>query len=100
MQQGIHYTEETIFTLDEIVANQFNEVWKLFSIEHKKSLRGKVIEATKTFLAKQEVRDSLGLIQEKEGYKITKNLEQFKKVAEKYLEETQVQAPLSSFLPT
>lgn len=51
MQQGIHYTEETIFTLDEIVANQFNEVWKLFSIEHKKSLRGKVIEATKTFLA-------------------------------------------------
>jgi hypothetical protein len=99
MQQGIQYNEETIFTLDEIVANQFSDVWKLFSIEHRKSLRSKIIEAAKTFLAKQEVRDSLGIIQQKEGFKITKNLEQFKKVAEKYIEETQVQAPLSTFFP-
>jgi hypothetical protein len=57
----------------------------------------KISDVTKRFLAKEEVKEILGILQQKEGYKITKNLDQFKKIAEKYVEELQTQTPLSGF---
>jgi hypothetical protein len=97
IKQGKNVSEETLFTFDDIITERFNYVWRVLSIEHKKALKLKVSDATKRFLAKEEVKETLGIIQQKEGYKITKNLDQFKKIAEKYIEELQTQASLSGF---
>jgi hypothetical protein len=96
-KQGKTFSEETLFTFDDIIAERFNYVWKVLSIEHKKALKLKISDVTKRFLAKEEVKEILGILQQKEGYKITKNLDQFKKIAEKYVEELQTQTPLSGF---
>jgi hypothetical protein len=90
--------EEKIITFDEIIASKFNYVWKVLSLEHKKALKSKISEVIERFLAKERVKESLGLIQQKKGYKITRNLEQFKKEAEEFIEELQSQTPLSDFM--
>jgi hypothetical protein len=97
IKEGKIISEETLFTFDDIIAERFNYMWNVLSIEHKKALKLKISDVTKRFLAKEEVRETLGLMQQKEGYKITKNLDQFKNLAEKYIEELQTQVPLSGF---
>ncbi len=96
-QRGIDFSEDELFAFDDVIAERFNYVWKVLSIEHKKALKLKISDATKRFLAKDEVKEALGIIQQKEGYKIAKNLAQFKKMAEKYIEELQTQTPLNEF---
>lgn len=96
-KQGMPISEETLLTFDDVIAERFSYVWKVLSIEHRKALRLKIIDVTKRFLARPDVKEVLGLMQQKEGYKITKNLDQFKKIAEKFLEELQTQTPLSEF---
>jgi len=97
IKQGEIISEEIFVAFDDVIAERFNYVWKILSIEHKKALRIKINDVTKRFLAKSEVKETLGIIQQKEGYRITKNLDQFKKLAEKYIEELQTQTPLSGF---
>jgi hypothetical protein len=94
IKQGKFISNETLFTFDDIIAEQFNYVWKVLSIDHKRVLKLKISDVTKRFLAKDAVKETLGIMQQKEGYKITN---QFKNLAEKYIEELQTQTPLSGF---
>lgn len=97
VKQGKIIPEETLFTFNELVAERFNYIWGVLSIEHKKALMLKINDSIKRFLAKDGVKETLGFIRQKEGIKITKNLDQFKKIAEKYIEDLQTQTPLSEF---
>lgn len=97
IKQGKNIPEEMLFTFNDIIAERFNYVWNVLSIEHKKALMLKINDATKRFLAKEGVKETLGIIRQKEGIKITKNLDQFKNIAEKFIEELQTQTPLSGF---
>jgi hypothetical protein len=90
-------SEEKIITFDEVVATKFNPVWKALSSEHKKALKAKIIEVIKRTLADEKVKEHLGIIQLKKGYKITRNLEQFKIAAEQLIEDLQSQTTLGQF---
>jgi hypothetical protein len=54
-------------------------------------------------LQDEKIRDSLGIIQQKKGYKITRNLEQFQREAIRFIEELESekgQKSLSDFPPS
>lgn len=89
--------EESIITFDEVIAVRFNPVWKALSTEHRKALKAKITEVTKRALANEKVKEPLGLVQQKKGYKITRNLDQFKKAAEQFIEDLQSQTTLGQF---
>jgi hypothetical protein len=89
--------EESVISCNEIVSHQFHPVWKALSTEHKNRLSETIREVVSRFLARQDVKEALGLIEQKKGYKIQRNLEQFKKGAEAFIAELQTQIPLSDF---
>ena len=90
-------SEERVVTFDDVIAVRFNPIWKALSTEHRKALKAKITEVTKRALASEEVKELLGIIQQKRGYKITRNLDQFKKGAEQFIEELQSQTTLNDY---
>lgn len=94
---GLDVFDSAIITFDDVIAQNFNYVWGALSDEHKGRLKAKIREVLKRILAKEGIKEALAIIQQKEGYKIRRNLEQFKKGAENFLEELQSQRPLSDF---
>lgn len=90
--------EESVISCDEIIAHQFNYVWKALSQEHKGRLKQKIHEIILRILAKEGIKETLGIIRQRQGYKIRQNLEQFKKNADKLIEELRTQSPLEPFL--
>jgi len=90
--------EESVISCDEVIAHKFNHVWKALSREHRGSLKNKIHEVIRRIMAKESVKESLGIIKQKEGYKIARNLEQFKTEAERLIAELQTQRPLAAFL--
>jgi hypothetical protein len=89
--------EDKIISFDEVVAHNFNHVWKALSLEHRRSLKEKIREVIKRLLAKEDVKEALGIIQQRQGYKITGSLDQFKKAAEDLIAELQSQVSLSKW---
>jgi len=83
--------KNNIITFDDVVASKFNYVWKVLSWEHKRVLKSKIIEVTKIILAEEKIKENLGIIQEKKGYKITNTLGQFQKEAIRFIEELESQ---------
>jgi len=62
-------------------------VWKTLLIEHRNSLKSKIEDISRRVFKKDEIRQSLGIIQQKKGYKITRKLDQFTKEATRLIEE-------------
>lgn len=90
--------ERSIISFDEIVAERFHRVWSALSQRHKERLKDKICEVLRRIMAREDMKQSLGIIQQKRGYRITRNLEQFKKATENFLAELQSQRPLSEFV--
>lgn len=90
--------EKSIISCDEIVAHKFNRVWKTLSQEHRGRLGDKIREVIKRIMAKEGMKEALSVIQQKQGYKIAGNLEQFRREAEAFIAELQTQKPLIDFL--
>lgn len=90
--------EKSIISCDEIIAHRFNRVWKALSQGHKKRLKDKIREVIRRILAREGMKEALGIIQQKRGYKISSDLERFKKEALDLIEELQSQRPLVDFL--
>jgi hypothetical protein len=89
--------QETFVSMDDIIATKFNYIWKVLSDEQKKTLKTKIAEITRRFFLQKNVSDTLGIIQNKEGYKVTRNLEAFQKLAIKFLEELETEKGQKSF---
>jgi len=90
-------SEERLVAFDDVIAVRFIPVWKALSTEHRKALKAKITEVTKRALTSKEVKDFWGIIQQKRGYKITRNLDQSNKAAEQFIEELQSQTTLNDF---
>lgn len=90
-------SQEKIISFDDVVATRFNPVWKALSTEHKNTLKSKVTEVTRRALANEKVKEHLGIIQQKKGYKIAHSLDQFKKASEQFIEELQSQTTLNNY---
>jgi hypothetical protein len=90
-KQGMDFSEDKlkqeVIEFSEILAINFNPIWKALSIEHKKVLTSKIQEITARILEKPEIKESLGIIQQKKGYKVSKNLNQFQEQAIRLIEE-------------
>ena len=91
-------SEEKLISCDDIVAQRFNHVWNALSQEHKENLKRKIREIIRRLMAREELKEALAIIQQKQGYKINQNLKQFKKEAEEFIEELQSQKPLADFI--
>lgn len=89
---------ESVISCDEVIAQQFHHVWKALSQEHKTKLKAVIREVLKRMMAKQDLKEILGLVEQKKGYKMQKTLDQFKKSAEDFIAELQSQVPLSDFV--
>jgi len=60
-------------------------------------LKSKIDEVIRRMMAKKGFEEALGIIRQKKGYTIKKNLDQFKKQAENFISELQTQKPLIDF---
>jgi hypothetical protein len=83
--------EKQLITFDDIVASSFNYVWKALSTEHRNALKTKIANVTRSILADEKLKESLGIIQQKRGYRVSKNLEQFQIEATRFIEELESQ---------
>ena len=83
--------EEQMVTFDDIMASNFNYIWKALSIEHKNALKTRIKNVMKVILADEELKASLGIIQQKKGYRVTRNLDQFQIEATRFIEELESQ---------
>jgi len=90
--------EENVISCEEIIAHKFNHVWRALSKSHRKTLKNKIREVIRRILAREGMKETLGIIQQKQGYKIAKDLDRFQKQAEHLIEEFQSQLPISDFL--
>jgi hypothetical protein len=79
--------KDQVIDFEDVVASKFNYVWKVLSDSHKKALKTKITEVTRIIFANEEIRESLGIIQQRKGYKITQKLEQFHRQAIRFIEE-------------
>jgi hypothetical protein len=98
MKGGPSVFAESIISCDEITAQQFHHVWKALSQEHRTKLKETIREVIKRIMAREDLKETLGLIEQKKGYKIQRNLEQFKKGVENFIAELQSQVPLTDFI--
>lgn len=83
--------EKQLITFDDIIASNFNYVWKALSIEHRNALKAKIGNVTRQILADEKLKESLGIIQQRKGYRVTKSLEQFQIDATRFIEEAESQ---------
>jgi hypothetical protein len=83
--------EKQLVTFDDIIASNFNYVWKALSIEHRNALKTKIGNVTRSILAREELKASLGIIQQRKGYRVTRNLDQFQIEATRFIEELESQ---------
>lgn len=90
-KQGIDFSAKSlnqeIIEFNEILASNFNPIWKVLSTEHKKTLTSKIQEITARILDNAEIKENLGIIQQKKGYKVSKNLNQFQEQALRLIDE-------------
>jgi|GEM_PF-1706706 len=90
-KRGHEFSEDELkkrmVTFDDVLASNFNYVWKTLSIEHRNSLKSKIEEISRRIFEKDDVGQSLGIIQQKKGYRITRNLDQFNREATRLIEE-------------
>ncbi len=84
---NIDELKNNLVTFDDIIATKFNYIWNVLSDEHKKALKLKIGEVTRRIFAEKSLVESLGVIQSKEGYKVTRNLEQFQRLSMKFIEQ-------------
>lgn len=90
--------EDKIIGFDEVVASRFNYVWDALSDEHRGRLKTKIKEVIRRLMAKENLKNELGLLQQKKGFKIAQPLKRFKKGAQQFLDQLETQKPLSEFL--
>ena len=83
--------EKQLVTFDDIMASNFNYVWKALSIEHQNALKTKIGNVTRSILAREGLKESLGIIQQRKGYRVTRNLDQFQIEATRFIEELESQ---------
>ena len=90
-KQGMEFSEDglkqEIIEFNDVLAINFNPIWKALSTEHKKALTSKIQEITGRILENPEIKESLGIIQQRKGYKVSKNLNQFQEQAIRLIEE-------------
>ena len=90
--------EKSIVSCDEIVAQNFNHVWLALSMSHRRRLKEKIREVIRRIMARESMKEALGIIQQKQGYKIVKNLEKLREQAEALVEELKSQRPMTDFI--
>jgi len=56
-----------------VIAVDFNYVWKVLSIDHRNALRSRIKDVTRIF-ANEEMKTSIGIIQQKKEYKVARNI--------------------------
>ncbi len=92
-KQGMEFSEDglkqDLIEFNDVLAANFNPIWKALSIEHKRVLALKIQEITARILEDPEIKESLGIIQQRKGYKVSKNLNQFQEQATRLIEEIQ-----------
>ena len=87
MIDNLEELQNSFVALDDILATKFNYIWKVLSEEQKKALKAKIGDVTRRVFAEKALMESLGVIQSKEGYKVTRNLEQFERLSIKFIEQ-------------
>lgn len=98
MKGGPDVFEESIISFDEIAAHKFHSVWKALAQEHKQRLQHKIRDVIQRLMARPNLKEALTIIQQKRGIKIARNLDQFTREAEDFIDELQKQEPLSKYL--
>jgi len=90
-KKGIEMSEQQnknqFVAFDDVLASNFNRIWKILSKEHKDALRTRIIGITERVFSDEKIKESLGIIQQKKGYRLTKNLSELQVEAQRLIEE-------------
>jgi hypothetical protein len=95
---GPSTSEENIITRDDLLKSIFNPVFDALSKSHKDRLKEKIKEVVHWIMAKEGMKEALGLIETQAGIKIGRPLEKFTKEAYKFIETVETQRPLIEFM--
>jgi len=95
---GPSTSEENIITRDDLLKSIFNPVFDALSKSHKDRLKEKIKEVVRWIMAKEGMKEALGLIETQAGIKIGRPLEKFTKEAYKFIETVETQRPLIEFM--
>ena len=85
-ENSLDELQAKLVVFDDIVATKFNYVWRVLSDEHKKALKAKINEIAYKIFSDKDIVESLGVIRSKEGVRVTRNFEQFERLANRFLE--------------
>lgn len=86
-ENSLNEVNDKLVAFDDIVATKFTYVWKVLSDTHRKALKAKIGEITRKIFSDKDIVESLGVIQSREGVRVTRNFEQFERLANRFIEE-------------
>jgi hypothetical protein len=85
-ESGMDELRSLLISPSDVMATKFIYIWKFLSDEHRRALKGKIDEVIRKMFSDKDIVESLGVIQSKEGVRVTRNFEQFERFANNFLE--------------
>ncbi len=89
--------EESLITRDEILKSLFNPIIDALAKEHQGRLKERIKEVIHWVMAKEEMKEAFGTIEQQAGYKINRPLDKLAREAGKLIEELETQKSLMPF---
>lgn len=95
---GPSASEENLVSRDDLVKSIFNPVFDALSRDHQTRLKEKIREVVRGIMAKDDMKEALGIIEQQAGIKISRQLDRFTIEAEKFVKFLETQRPLVEFI--
>ena len=89
--------DESLITRDEILKSLFNPIIDALAKEHQGRLKERIKEIIRWVMAKEEMKEAFGTIEQQAGYKISRPLEKLANEASKFIENLETQQSLMPF---
>jgi hypothetical protein len=89
--------DESVISADDIIAHNFNHVWNALSVQHRERLKEKIRNVIRQIMLKEGMKEALSLVQQKQGIKIERDLDKFRKEAMNLIDELQSQSRITDF---
>lgn len=95
---GPSTSDENIIARDDLLKSIFNPVFDALSTHHKDGLKKRIKDVVRGIMAKEGMKEALGLIETQAGIKIGRPLEKFTREAYNYMKTLETQRPLIEFI--
>jgi hypothetical protein len=89
--------DQQIITQDELLNSIFHPIFDALSQEHRGRLKNKINEVIRWIMRREEMRDSLGLIEQQAGYRINRPLNKILEASKNIIKFLETQTLMTDF---